>query len=155
MTATTVTAAGQSRAEEGQGAVGPAICAAHVPAVEMACGMDRDVVGRGGGNKAWEPEDILGAITGSRGSSGTITIAQGGQQWQSPKLPPLPLTVLQASLARKGLWKDVVVLIAVGSSRGVKTNNNYSSLFSSCATVIFFTGKPITSFVTICIFSFT
>ncbi len=33
-------AAGQSGAEEGQGAVGPVICAAGVPTVEMAYGVD-------------------------------------------------------------------------------------------------------------------
>jgi hypothetical protein len=36
----TVMAESQSGAEEGQGAVGPAICHAGVPAVEMACGVD-------------------------------------------------------------------------------------------------------------------
>jgi hypothetical protein len=32
--------AGQSRAKEGQGAVGPAICTADVPTAEMACRVD-------------------------------------------------------------------------------------------------------------------
>ncbi len=39
------------------------------------------VVGRGGGNKAREAEDVLGAIAGGRGDSGSIASAQGGQQW--------------------------------------------------------------------------
>jgi hypothetical protein len=39
-TTTTLTMEGQSGAEEGQGAVGPAICTAGVPAAEMACRMD-------------------------------------------------------------------------------------------------------------------
>jgi hypothetical protein len=40
VTATTAMAVGQSRVEEGQGAAGPAICTTHVPAAEMACGVD-------------------------------------------------------------------------------------------------------------------
>ncbi len=91
----TVTAAGRSGAEEGQGAVGPAICADGVPAVEMACGVDpgmsvlegSDVlanwatdiggaVGAGSGYEAGEVEDILGAITGG----GAVVSAQGRRQ---------------------------------------------------------------------------
>ncbi len=93
-------AVGRSGAEEGQGAVGPAICAAGVPAVEMACGVDLGtsilegsdvqknwasdfggVVGGGGGDEAGEAEDVLGAIASGGGSSGSITTAQGGRQW--------------------------------------------------------------------------
>jgi hypothetical protein len=37
---TTAIAAGQSRVKEGQGAVGPRICAADVPGAEIACGVD-------------------------------------------------------------------------------------------------------------------
>ncbi len=36
----TAMAVGRRGAEEGQGAAGPAICAAGVLAVEMACGVD-------------------------------------------------------------------------------------------------------------------
>jgi hypothetical protein len=36
----TAMVAGRSRAEEGQGTVGPAICAAGVPTAEMACRVD-------------------------------------------------------------------------------------------------------------------
>ncbi len=92
----TAMVAGQSRAQEGQGTVGPAICAARVPAAEMACGVDPgtsilegsdvqknwatdfgDMVGGGGSNKTGEPEDILGAIVGGRGISGSITATRG------------------------------------------------------------------------------
>ncbi len=39
-TTSTATAAGQGGVEEGQGTVGLTICAAGVPAAEMACGVD-------------------------------------------------------------------------------------------------------------------
>jgi hypothetical protein len=93
-------AAGRSGAEEGRGTVGPAICAAGVPAVEMACGVDPGtsvlegsniqknwatdfggVVGGGGSNKAREVEDVLGAIVSREGGSGSIVTAQGGRRW--------------------------------------------------------------------------
>ncbi len=110
MTATNATVTGQSRAEEGQGAVGSAICAAHVPAVEMACGVDPGtsvlegsnfqknwvmdfdrVVGGGGSNKAWEPIDLLGAITSGWGGSGSITTAPGaGSDGNHPSPHPCP-----------------------------------------------------------------
>ncbi len=80
--------------EEGQGTVGPTIFAAGVPAAELACGVDPGtsilegsdvqknwamdlggVVGRDGGNKAGETEDVLGAITSSGGGSGSIATA--------------------------------------------------------------------------------
>ncbi len=92
-------AAGWSRAEEGQRAVIPAICAADVPTVEMACRVDLGksvlegsnikenwatnfggVVGGGGGNKAGEVEDVLDAITSGGGGSGSIMSTQGGRQ---------------------------------------------------------------------------
>jgi hypothetical protein len=94
-------AAGRSGAEEGQGTIGPATCAAAagVPAAEMACGVDQgmsvlegsnvqenwamefgSVVGGGSGDKAREVEDVLGAIAGNRGGSGSIASARGGQQ---------------------------------------------------------------------------
>ncbi len=98
-TIATAMAVGRSRAEEGQGAVGPAICAAGVPAARMACGVDPgtsvlegsniqenwatdfgSVVGRGGGDKAGELEDVLGTIAGGRGSSCSIASTRGGQQ---------------------------------------------------------------------------
>ena len=100
---TTAMAAGQGRAEEGQGAVRPVICAAGVPTAEMACGVDpgasvlegregsnilanwtTDIgvaVDGGGGNKVGEVEDVLGTIAGDGGSSGAITSARGGRQW--------------------------------------------------------------------------
>jgi hypothetical protein len=87
-------AAGQRGAEEGQGAVRPVICAAGVPAAEMACGVDPGtsvlegsnvqknwatdfvgMVGGGGSNKAGEAEDILDAITSGGGSSRSIATA--------------------------------------------------------------------------------
>ncbi len=92
--------AGQSRAEEGQGAVRPVICAASVPAAEMACRMDPGMsvlegsnvqdnlatyfggaVVRGGGNEAGEAEDVFGAITGSGDGSGSIGSTQGRRRW--------------------------------------------------------------------------
>ena len=82
--------------EKVQGSVGPAICAASVPAVKMACGVDLDTsvlegsnvlanwamdiggaVGRGGDKKVGKAEDILGAITGSGGGGGAIASARG------------------------------------------------------------------------------
>jgi hypothetical protein len=117
-------AAGRSRAEEGQGTVGPVICtaAAGVPAAEMVCGVDPGtsvlegsnvqenwamdfggMVGWGSGNEAGEAEDVLGAITGSGGSSGFIASARGGWQWQLPKPLPPPLPASQASLAREAM----------------------------------------------------
>jgi hypothetical protein len=96
----TATAMGQSRAEEGQGAVRLMICTAGVPAVEMACGVDPGTsilegsniqenwatdfggaVGRGRGNKAGEAEDVLGTIAGGRGSSGFVASARSRWQW--------------------------------------------------------------------------
>jgi hypothetical protein len=100
------------------GTVRPTICAAGVPAAEMACGVDPGsvlegsniqknwatafggVVGGGGADKAGEAEDVLGAIPSSRGSSGSIATAQGGWRWQSPEPKLAPSTVLRASLAR-------------------------------------------------------
>jgi hypothetical protein len=46
---------GQSRAKEGQGAVGPAICAADVPAAEVTCGVDPGTSVFGG----WEESNVL------------------------------------------------------------------------------------------------
>jgi hypothetical protein len=108
--------------EEGQGAVGPAICAAGVPAAEMACRVDLGtsilegskvlanwaidiggVAGGGGSNKVGAAEDVCSAITGSRGSGGAIPSAWGREQQQSPKPPPLLLPVSRASLARDAI----------------------------------------------------
>jgi hypothetical protein len=96
---TTATAADQSRAEEGQGTVGPAICAAGVPAAEMACGLDPgtsvlegsnilanwatdigNAGGRGGGNKAREAEEVPGAITSGEGGGSAVASARGRRQ---------------------------------------------------------------------------
>ncbi len=74
----TAMSVGRSRAEEGQGTVGPAICAAGVLTEEMACRVDLGksvlegsniqeywamdfggMMGRGGGNKARVVEDVL------------------------------------------------------------------------------------------------
>jgi hypothetical protein len=90
--ATTAMAVGWSRVEEGQGAVGPAICTAGGPAAEMACGVDparfilegshvlanwaTDIGGTVGGgcsDKAGKAEDVLG-------SGGAITSAWGTRQ---------------------------------------------------------------------------
>ncbi len=93
---TTPMAAGQSRAEESQGTVRPAISAAGVPAAEMAYGVDlgtfvlegSDVlenratdiggaVGEGGGKEAGEGEDVFGTIAGSGGSGGAFASTRG------------------------------------------------------------------------------
>jgi hypothetical protein len=90
-------AAGQSGAEEGQSTARPMICAAGVPAAEVPCVVDPgtsvlegsdilanwvtdigSTVGGGGSNKAKEAEDVLGTITSSGGSSGTVVSMQGG-----------------------------------------------------------------------------
>ncbi len=105
------TAAGRSEAEEeGQGTIGPTICAAGVPAAEMVCRVDPgmsvlegsnvlanwatnigSMVGGGGDDKAGEAEDIFSAIDGgSGGASGAIVSTRCRQQWQSPKPPPCP-----------------------------------------------------------------
>ncbi len=140
-------AVGRSRVEEGQGIVGPMICAAGVLRVEMACGVDPGtyvlewsdaqenwamdfggMVGKGGDNKAGEAEDILGAVSCSRGSRGSIVSAQSGRQWQSPKPPPPPLPALQASLAREGMARMSLSLSpssSVGVSRPIIISLDY------------------------------
>jgi hypothetical protein len=65
------------------------------------------------------------------------------------------LACIAGVTGKRGDDEDVVVLVAVVFSRGVKTNNNESYLVSTCATLIFPSCKPITSFVTMCIFSYT
>jgi hypothetical protein len=99
----TATVVGWSRAEEGQGAVGPGICAAGVPAAEMACRVDPgtsvleeregsnvlenwamnigSTVGGGGGDIAVEVEDVLVTIACIGGCSGPVASALGGWQW--------------------------------------------------------------------------
>jgi hypothetical protein len=92
------------RSGGGPGAVGRAICTVGVTAAEMACGVDlgtsilegregsnvlanwaKDIGGRvggGGGNKAVEAEDVLGAITGGGGGGSPVASTLGGRQWQ-------------------------------------------------------------------------
>jgi len=83
--------AGWSGAEKGQGAVQPTINTAGMPAAEMACGIDPStsswkngatdvgsVVSGGGSDKAEEGEDVLSAIAGSGGGSGSIANTRGG-----------------------------------------------------------------------------
>ena len=53
---------GQSGAEEGQGIVGPAICAAGVPKAEMACGVDPGTSVLEGSNVMANWADIGGAV---------------------------------------------------------------------------------------------
>jgi hypothetical protein len=58
-------AAGQSGAEEGQGAIGPAICTAGLPAAEMACGVDPgpSVLEGSGVQENWA-KDFCGTVGG-------------------------------------------------------------------------------------------
>jgi hypothetical protein len=129
---------GQSGAEEDQGAVGPAICAAGALAAEMACGVDPgtsilegsnvlanwatdigNAVGGGSGGTAGEAKDILGTITGGRDSGGGVASARGGRQWQ------LPLPSLQASLARNAMTRLLLSLLSpllVGVSKLILTS---------------------------------
>jgi hypothetical protein len=123
-------AVGRSGVEDGQGAVGLAICATGVPAAEMACKVDpstsvlegsevqenwaTDFCGMAGGgrsNKAGEAEDILGAIAGNGGGIGSIASAWGGWQQRLAKLLPPPLPALQASLASKALARMLLSLL--------------------------------------------
>jgi hypothetical protein len=146
-TITAAMAAGWSRAEEGQGTVGPAICAAGVPAAEMAWGLDLGLsvlegsniqenwamefggaLGGGSGNKAGEAEDILGAIAGSRGGSGSIASARGKRCWQSPERLPQSSPVLPASLARKEIARMSLSLLLsslVGVSKPIIFSLNF------------------------------
>jgi hypothetical protein len=115
----TAMAAGGSGAEDGQGTVGPVICAAGVSAAEMACRVDQgtsvlegsnvekhwamdfgNVVGGGGSNKAQEAEEVLGSIAGDGGGRGSISRARSGWQWQSHEPLPPPSPALWASPAR-------------------------------------------------------
>jgi hypothetical protein len=130
---TTSTAAGQSRVEEGQGAVRPAICAAGVPVAHMACGVDQGTsileesnilanwamdisgaVGGGGGNSAGEADDILGAIAGSGGGSGAVASTLGRRQWRLPNPPHLPSLGSWTSLSR-----DVMARLLLSSSQSL------------------------------------
>ncbi len=78
------------------------------------------VVGRGGGNKAGEAEDVLDAIAGSRGGSGAILSTWSGRGWQSPEPQPPPLPAWQASLAREVMARMLLSLplsLLVGVSK--------------------------------------
>ncbi len=143
VTATMAMAMGQSGAEEGQGTFGPAICAAHVPAAKMACGVDpstsilewSDVQknwatdfggvvggGRGGGNKAGDPKEVLCTIAGGGGGNSSIATARGGWRWRLPKPLPLPLPALQASLARDAMARMLLSLLPSSLVGVSKTN---------------------------------
>ncbi len=131
--------AGQSRAKEGQGAVGPAICTADVPAAEMACGVDlgtsvlerregskvlanwaTDIaVGRGIGDKAVVVENVLGTIASGGGGDCTVASALGGRRRLLPKPPHPPLSVLWVSMARDAMARLLLsssTLLSVGVS---------------------------------------
>jgi hypothetical protein len=108
--------------EGGPGTVQPAMRAAGVPTLEMACGVDPGtsvfkgsnvlanwatdicmVVGGGNGNKAGEAEDILGAITSGGGDSSAVASAWGGWRRQLTKPLPLPSPALQVSLVQHAM----------------------------------------------------
>jgi hypothetical protein len=135
----TVTVAGWSRAEESQGTVRPTICAAGVPAAEMACGVapgtsdlegreesnalanwETDIggaVGGSSGDKAGEAEDVLSAIAGGRGSSSAVTSTQNGQQRRLPRPLPSPSPASQVSPAwdvMAGMLLSLLSLLLVG-----------------------------------------
>ncbi len=68
---------------------------------------------------------------------------------------PTPALACVPGITGKGCnGKAVIVLISIVVGRGVKTNINQSQLVIACATITFPTGKPITSLVTMCIFSY-
>jgi hypothetical protein len=143
----TAMAAGWSGVEEGQVTVRPAIGTAGVPAAEMTYGVypgtsvlegsndlanwatdNGRAVGRGGGNKAGEAKDILGAIAGVGDSSGTIRSTRGGLQLQSPKPPPQPLLASWASLARDVMARLLLSMspsLLVGVSKLLLTSPNF------------------------------
>ncbi len=120
--------------EEGQGAVGPAICTAGVPAAEMVCRVNPgmsimevrersnvlefwamdigSVMGGGGGKEAGDAEDLLGAIAGGGVGGSAIASTQCRRQHQSPKfLPPPPSPELRASLARVAMARLLLSLL--------------------------------------------
>jgi hypothetical protein len=146
------TTADRSGAKEGQGAVRSMICAAGVPAVEMACRVDLGTsvlegregsnilanwaidiggaVGGGSGNKAVEVEDILGTIACGRGSSSAVASALGRWRWRLAELlpPPLPLPALQVSLARDAMARlssSLSLLLLVGVTTLILTSLNF------------------------------
>jgi hypothetical protein len=147
---TTAMAAGQGRAEEGQGAVRLAICAAGVPAVEMACRIDQGMsvlewsniqanweldiggaMGGDGGDKVGEAEDVLGTIASSGGSGGTLGSARGERQRRLPKPPPPPLPASRASLAKDAMARlllSLSQLLSIGVSKLILTSLNFLEL---------------------------
>ncbi len=92
-----------------------------------------------------------------------ITSGKGWQQLYCKHLGQTAMAIAWASApapaciagitSKGGDSKDVIVLVVLVLGRGVKINNNYSWHFSTSATIMFPTCKPITSFVMMCIFS--
>ncbi len=130
---TTVMTVGQSGVEDGQGTVGPVICAAGVPAAEMACGVD--------------PACPFWRGATSRKTQGWWQQGQGGggrprhhHQWRGrqqlhhkcPKRTAMAITrapgpalaSVVGVTGKGGDGKDVIVLIAIVIGRGIETNNN-------------------------------
>jgi hypothetical protein len=139
-----VMAAGWSRVEEGQGTVRPAICAAGVPAAEMACGVDpgtsvlegskvlADIcgaLGGGSGDNVGEAEAVLGAMLVAEAAAAPLG-APGRTVMAIARAPALALALALALTCVAGITgegrngKAVVVLLAVVIGRGVKTNIN-------------------------------
>ena len=140
--------------EEVQGSVGPAICAASVPAAEMACRVDPDTsvlegsnvlanwatdiggtVGRGGDKKMGKAEDVLGAIAGGGGSDGAVMSARGQRQRQLHEPPPQPSPMWWASLARDTMARLPLSLspsLLVGVSKLKLTSLNFLVLVLPC-----------------------
>ncbi len=118
--------------EEGQGIVGPVICAAGVLRVEMACGVDPGtyVLERSDAQENWAM--YFGGMVG-KGGGNKAGLRQGQQRLHREHPEGMAMAITQAptpALAciagvtgKEGDGKDVIVLIAVVAVRGVKTNN--------------------------------
>jgi hypothetical protein len=120
---------GPERSREGTGHCWTCDLRCWCATAEMACGMDPGTsvlegsnvmanraniggtVGGGGGNKAGEAEDVLGAVAGGGDGRGSVACPLGGQQLRSPKPLPPPLPVPRASLPR-----DAMVRLLLSSS---------------------------------------
>ncbi len=82
------------------------------------------MVGKGGGNKAGEVEDVLGTIASGRGQQRLHCEHPGWTAMAISHTPTPTLACIVGITGKGGDGKDVIVLIVVVVGRGVKTNNN-------------------------------